>query len=932
MIKKHEFPDKNQLEIINDTSHVLKVIAGPGAGKTSTLVEKLTRLIDIKNPNRINPNKILFITFTKNSAKDIKKKLLKELKKENSRLTLEDINDLYVSTFHGFCNILREEYKEFFLDYGNAKILDEEQSFIKISDTTFRIKNEVEENLDADKIDNELRELWKNEPEEDWLKSENFEIEGEFESDLHPKNTKKVLDALSVIQENYRDIFTSDKDFNEEELQLMGYYLGYYGAMRHNEEELDFGMLIRIVVEKLRNEKYFREIVSKKFDYIFVDEFQDTNKIQEELLGLISGNAKIIVVGDDWQSIYGFRGSNKEIFNNFPSENILQLPINYRSKSNLVTIANAISNQENIMKSYSSEGGNKVIIKEFSDASSENKEIFNFIKNLPKNIKYSDIAILTTSLRSYGSKKNPIINLVELLKSQKIPLKITGEGNLINHDYIGEIIHLFKYIADGNGLIDKPKLKVLSLKFIPEIYKENQEKERKSILELLYSLLKDSKFFIDAVKNNEREVLKNIGTLSKIINDYEEYSAVRSLRSFIKYFEFRLKYFDGSNDADENSINIMTLHKAKGLEFKVVIIPYITDKRYPRGEKYDFKNFLPKFNPQAENKRSFYVGITRAKELLHLSFHMRPSKYIKPILNSSNFVNFTQFKGNQTLTDFFGEKDEKKIIIDESKDANVEDELIALSFGKIIEFLNCPLKYHFKFNYELKLPKSRYYGYGLYMHNLLKEYNWSKILREKIIPEELIIEEEIPKPGTKKTVENQFKQYIKKYEKDLDNIIALEKSFKIIFSGMQITGRADLILRRNNKVVIVDFKSGEEDEGKIRLAKTQLCLYALCLPKEKIEMGEIYFLKDGKRETFRISKKDKEDMKELLLHLKRYLKSEKISCNNQSKSKNYHCLKCEVGEYNICPFKKIEKESLSNDSREDNDLNIILEFEPDYCF
>jgi DNA helicase-2/ATP-dependent DNA helicase PcrA len=932
MGKKTDFPDKKQLDVINDQSNTLKVVAGPGAGKTSTLVEKLIRLIDISKKDRVDPKRVLFITFTRNSAKDIRKKLLKELEKEKPRITIDDLNDLYVSTFHGFCNILREEYKEHFLDYKDAVILDEEQSFIKISDSLFRIKSDNEEHDDDEEIDSELNEIWKGEPEEEWLESEDEDEEDEpdFQHDLYPDET---LQALQIMQENYRDIFTCDREFNDKEVQLIGYYLGHYGAMRADGEELDFGMLIRIVVETLRKDKEFRKKIQEKYDFIFVDEFQDTNKIQEELLGLISGSAKIIVVGDDWQSIYGFRGSNKEIFNNFAADNELVLPINYRSKTNVVTFANSISNQENAMDSYTKEGGNKVIIKEFKDSQEENKEILAFIENLPENLQYSDIAILTTSLRSYGKNQNPIVTLIELLKSKNIPLKVSGEGNLINHDYISDIISLFEYISDKTGIIEKPELEILSLKFIPEIYKENQQEQKKSILELLYVILKDSEFFIDAVKNHKISILKNIGTLTKVIDDYEEYSEISSLNNFIKYFRFRVKYFDEADDSDDNAINVMTLHKAKGLEFKVVIIPYITHTRYPGAKRNRFENFIPELDPKAENLRSFYVGVTRAKELLHLSYHNTPSSYIKPLLNTNKFTNFIQCKGNQTLSSFCGQDEQEEIKIPDSKESDEDSDMNVLSFGKIVELMNCPLKYHIKFDYGLKLPISRYYGFGLYMHNLLKDYNWSRKLREEIKQEDLIIEEDIPKPGTKKGVENQFGKYVSNYDSELNNIIALEKSFKIVFPRMQIVGRADLIIKRNSDIVIIDFKSGEKDKEKIKLAKTQLCLYALCMPELNINKAEIYFLKDGKSETFDISDKDKEDMKSLLLDIEKYLESKKISCNNNPKERTYHCLKCELAKNDICPFSKIEKKFLSRKDKEivtDDDLNILLEFEPSY--
>jgi CRISPR/Cas system-associated exonuclease Cas4 (RecB family) len=420
--------------------------------------------------------------------------------------------------------------------------------------------------------------------------------------------------------------------------------------------------------------------------------------------------------------------------------------------------------------------------------------------------------------------------------------------------------------------------------------------------------------------------------LTKVIDDYEKYSEVGSLDNFIKYFRFRVKYFDEADDSDDDAINIMTLHKAKGLEFKVVIIPYVTHTRYPGTTKNRFENFIPKLDPEAEKLRSFYVGVTRAKELLHLSYYNTPSLYIKPLLNRE-VTNFIQCKGNRTLSIFCGQNKQEEIKIAESRKSQKDSNMIVLSFGKIVELMNCPLKYHIKFDYGFRLPISRYFGFGLYMHNLLKNYNWSRKLGEEIKPEDIIIEEEILKPGTKKAVESQLQKYISHYNSELNNIVALEKSFKRVFSRMQLVGRVDLIIKRENENVIIDFKSGQKNKEKIKLARTQLCLYAFCMPELNINKAEVYFLKDGKFKTFEITNKDMEDMRTLLSDIEKYLESKKISCNNNPKKKNYHCLKCELAAKKICPFSKIKKRFLSRKDKEitpDDDLNILLEFEPNY--
>ncbi len=925
------FPDKEQLEVINDKSKTLKVIAGPGAGKTSTLVEKLLRLTDKNLEKRIDPKRVLFITFTKNSAKDIRKKLIRELESENSRIAPEDLNDLYISTFHGFCNTIREEYKEYFLNYKGAKILDEEQTFLKINDDLYKTNLETGSEEEDKEIDLELLDAWKGEPEGSWYEGINEEHLDECLRkgyELKQKETQNLINSLSIIQENYKNIFMSDTDFTEKEEELIGYYLGFYGALRTNGDELDFGLLIRVVVEALRKNEEFRKKLKSKFDYIFIDEYQDTNKIQEELLNLIVGDANVVVVGDVWQSIYGFRGSNKEIFHNFDAKTEINLSTNYRSQKNLVSVANEISNKENIMGSYSNKEGNRVLIKEFNDFEKENEEIVKFIKNLPEGVNHSDIAILTTSLKSFNGNKNPISNLIDLLKKENISLNVKGEGSLSSYDYIGEIISLLEYISGKDETKLKPKLESLSLKFIPEIYKESQDRERKSILELLYLILKDSSLFQEALKNNNKSVLKNIGTLSRMIQDFETYSTNKTIYNFLRYFRFRSKYFDGSNDSDESAINIMTLHKSKGLEFKVVIIPYVTSTRYPgnRSNNNDFKNFIPEFDPKAENLRLFYVGATRAKDLLHLSYHKKPSNYLKCIVDKKQNVNFKQHKQNTDLRSFFTTEENEVIVIEGKTESCIKEDFKVLSFGKIAEWLNCPLKYKIKFEFGLKFPTSRYVGYGIYMHNLLKNYNHSRKLNMGLNAAKFIIDEHIPKPGTRKTVEEQLNKYVKVYDSDLNNIITLEEQFKFLISNMQIIGRTDLIIKRNGKNILVDFKTGKKNENKVKLARTQLLLYSLCLPEYNICDAEVYFLKDGTKETFEIKAEDKQYMKETLFKIEKSLNLENMDYNNDPKNKNYHCMNCELAMNNICPFRKL----CSKKSQEvilDENIDISLDSE-----
>ncbi|MEM4397616.1 MAG: ATP-dependent helicase [Candidatus Woesearchaeota archaeon] len=339
---------KEKEEILKDEEHNVKVVAGPGAGKTTLLVEKVKRLLE----KGISANKILVISYTNKSAEDIELKISEKINNIKDKI---DINNIYVSTIHGFCTRFIKEYNNYFKEYKGFQILDE------LGQLLFIVKhiNKIRENN---------------------VKEEPVDLKNYF----------------GRIKDNY-----SREEIYKIEHPLKKSYLNYCQLLKDN-KKLDFGDLINTVIDKINTNKDLKKIASEKFDFIFVDEYQDINKNQERLLKLFkSDKNKIWVVGDKNQSIYGFRGSDITLFENFEKsfDNVktYYLLKNYRSTWNIINLSNEfmdlkddkkIIGNEDIEDGELTEIGSKISIKQYPDEITEAKELVKLIKKLKMEIPF----------------------------------------------------------------------------------------------------------------------------------------------------------------------------------------------------------------------------------------------------------------------------------------------------------------------------------------------------------------------------------------------------------------------------------------------------------------------------------------------------------------------------------------------------------------
>lgn len=582
----------------------LLILAGAGSGKTKVVTSKIAYLIE----NEVASWRILAITFTNKAAREMRERV--------AMLIDEDVSPMWIGTFHAICvRILRKNIE--YLGYGsNYNIYDkaDQNTIIKESYKELNINKEIYNSRTVlSKISS-----WKNEE----------------------------LTPSEVLDSNKENIF----NYNAGKI-----YEFYQNKLKEN-NALDFDDLIIKTVQLFREFPNVREFYQNKFKYIFVDEYQDTNSIQYKLIKLFCGKApNLTVVGDNDQSIYKWRGADiSNILNfqkDFPGAKIIKLEQNYRSTQNILDVANSVikNNPQELSKSLwtKRQGGEKVYYKEFSVSNEEEFAVTNKILGLNyKGYSFEDMAILyRTNAQSRGFE--------ESLSREGINYKIVGGLRFYDRAEVKDIMAYLKVINNPLDeiallrIINKPKRgigdssiekirdyainnKLSMFEVIKNI--ENYEDlnvrakkniksfanlinlliERKDSLNVgeLAELVVDESQYVEDLKNqNTLEARTKISNIDELISNIMSYDKETSLSDYLSNMSLLT---DVDKTSDAKGVNLMTVHAAKGLEFKIVFLVGMEEGLFPiirQDEDEDIE----------EERRLCYVAITRAEDLLFIS-------------------------------------------------------------------------------------------------------------------------------------------------------------------------------------------------------------------------------------------------------------------------------------------------------------------------
>ena len=590
------------------------VLAGPGSGKTLTVVKRVKRLLEEK---KAVPDEILVITFTKYAAREMKERFWAEMDGKKLPVTF--------GTFHGiYYGILKWAYR-----LGPANILSEEEKYQILGHVASFYE------LDAAQEQDFLTNL---SSEIGVVKNSRYRIE-EYE-------------AKSCPVQSFREIY---KDYEKKRKEL---------------KKIDFDDMLVLCCQLFEKRPDLLKLWQDKFRYILVDEFQDINQIQYDVIKMLAApQNNLFVVGDEDQSIYGFRGAKAELMfqfeKDYPAAKRIVLNENYRSTGNIVRCANRVikNNQMRYEKQIKAvkPDGDTLHVQEVKDPKEEAAYLADEIeKELKKGRQEEDIAVLFRT-------KNETAPLVEELSRRRIPFWMREQIFNIYHHFIGENIASYFKMALG----DRSRRTFLNVMNRPKRYlsRESLGSEEVSFEELrnfycdkswmldridqldvdlrilnrmtpygAIQYLKKSVGYVDFLKEYAEQNKRNAEDLFEILYQIEsqakEFKTLEEWLNYREEYTISLKILQQKMDRTAGSgIQLMTLHGAKGLEYPVVFLPEANETILPH-RKSRTKEELE------EERRLFYVGMTRAKERLVISYcvtkngkDLTPSRFVDEIFS-----------------------------------------------------------------------------------------------------------------------------------------------------------------------------------------------------------------------------------------------------------------------------------------------------------
>ena len=910
---------ESQEKAINHYKGPALVVAGPGAGKTFVITERVKNLIQKK---KVNSSKILVTTFTEKAATELKVRLAKTIGDEAKKI--------HISTIHSFCKEMLEKYFSYH-NYGSSlNILDDDDQNLVLD-------------LKGEEFGYMIWEGGRKKP----IKS--------FWNGIVPQ-VKQLYNNLTQNNINVNElIIEMKKNHSLEEWQekvLLGYKK--YRDYLEGERLFDFSLLQTNFYKLITEKEEVLNRVKDDFEFILIDEYQDTSPIQDDIFKLISQKHKnIFVVGDENQSIYGFRGASirnfREFANNYEQSETYFLNSNFRSRKDIVDLSNEIfSGKIEKFLEAKREKGDKVMLLKAEDVNHLGKISIEFLQKLKKEKiigSYGDVAFLCRGKRHMDS-------YVKYLSKQKIPYVTLGGEYFLEREEIKVVLFLLSYVTknvnenrfkkwsewwkkdiflsnyfnfsqstkdvilegkfnlhDLNNYSDFSKegfsvekdIKVLlALNKLKSHFSQKikEGKDQTIFLQIYYDILNETGYLPRLLGSREnlssKESLKNIARLSKIISSYCSVRKKIDILGFLHYLHNYDEQIEQEKVEDKNCVKLMTVHKSKGLEFPVVFVCDLMEGRFPMKHKGNgFIEIPPEFLKESkvitpeehyeEEKRLFYVAMTRAQD--HLIF------------TTSSKINSNTVKQSRFLDEISPEYFCKDFSCCSEKKYVLAKKVPNLNYSAINMFLDCPLRYTLVYDYGFVTPSTFMENIGNFVHAALQRIHEKMKLGEELSLADIsdiakiywinlavsAEQNERMKAGYIRKLQKYYRNYA---QKNYSEILGIEESFSHIDKNMVIKGRVDLIVKdKSGKNCIVDFKARSGDKLFETNVDLQLQIYDYCLD-EKYDVDKViaFTINDSKENSYGTDKlKIKEKLKEV---------SQKMDVENFHKHKNPFCKEC----------------------------------------
>lgn len=866
--------DQNQEKVIQTVEGPVLVIAGPGSGKTRTLVERVVFLLLEK---KIKASQILLSTFTEKSARELRFRIQQRLQEEKNSLMIEE---MYLGTMHSLWLRLLEEYIEYSHYENGIEVLDEEEErFFLYS---------------------QLKHFKKLENYQDFFAREN--CYGDW------AQSRLLQTLFAKIQEEAVDI-DSIRSFEEDILFLQRAHQ-YYEHLLWKENKVSFSYLQREFYQTLVNSPEYLEKIQEKIRYFMVDEYQDTNPIQEKILLLLSKkHQNICVVGDEDQAIYRFRGATVENILLFPKHfpetcQTIFLENNYRSTDDIVSYCNRWIqridwNQNRYEKKiysarYESVGKSSVFSISASSNAKKRNFFIQFIKELKEKKKiedYSQVVFLFDNFRSSQVK-----NLEEDFEKAGIPVYCPRARNFF-HRYevklcLGLWISLYpesKEMIEGNfyyeNCLELARKRAREDRELLDWILAKREEKTGDFLENFYQILAFSPFQEMLSKQEEDprrgresynlslfgQMLKKFQTLCKIkVGDMEERG--KYLHYFFSQYLKRLlekgvNEFEKKGEFPKDCIPFLTIHQSKGLEFSIVFVGSLYKKPSLYEEKIvkSYESiFYRKRAWKEQNQelydfyRKYYVAFSRAKNAL-IFLDSQVSESFQAFLNAAIPIESPQFSWDSIEAESYEEVEEKPSYSYTSDIANYE---------------LCPLRYFFLRKMSFPSLEKENFLFGTVLHRCLEQLhrneNHCKDLQTLVTKEMQRAEKQSRfffQEEEKKKVEEILNGYLEKQGSLFDTLLEAEGK-EYFQEGKRIYyGEVDLLATFQGQWKLLDFKSGQERAE----YREQLIWYEFLLKKYQKEQEmllSLYYLLEQREEKLEVQE---EERKQTLEKIQRIL-------------------------------------------------------------
>jgi len=853
----------------------VQIIACAGSGKTEFVSERIAYQIQ---QGIAKPSEIVALTFNDAAAEELKFRVRDKITDLMGKQP--DIGDMYIGTIHAFAFKILQDFVP---KYRGYDMLDEN------SRKAFTVSLKWKDGINIPALYGSL-------------KSRGYSYNAFF-----AKNNSSFWENWTL------NTFLSDVDFTREEsvtddkIASKTFQSSFKVYLDKLDERkfLDFSGILTLAVNHLQNDSYIIKQIQKQYKFYTIDEYQDVNPIQEKLIRLVSGKKNVCVVGDDDQSIYQWRGADVDNIIDFPKnyKNVttFKLETNRRSHNNIISCAaDFISTNprrlEKAIKTNPATTEKGDLYKLCFDTQQEEvdwvvakvnslygKEYID--KGQARKLKHSDMVLLFR-------KRNDAHEYKKALEQAGINVIYSGMGGLMESPEVVGILRTLKYIGesakdddnDPNESITDIHVLIagtfqITFQEFKKLIEENiqwcKDQKRLSMQGLYYKLLSGLGLGDISFHNDPTDdvTLYNLGRFSQTISDFEGSRTYLSKNDIVRFIDFiqtfvSNAYDEGSTDANAgliDAVKIMTLHGTKGLGFPVVFMPRLKGSINRNNNRVTFLDttkidFSRYEGGEADERRLFYVALTRAKKFLFVTSHnVSIGNKNKTALHPF----YSSLADKYFITTNIADPTKRKTCSIDKVDSDLR---FPTNYSELSYYLSCSYDYRMRFIYGFNPVLVQALGYGKQVHNLINLMHTNYERKGKIPDvnevQNLVNEHFYLRYAATKQQDmlrnaclNSLKNYIKLWKKDFSLAVKTEQNFEMDFENKAlINGSIDLLSRAAGKedvLEVIDFKTGKPQSHYEEKYTHQVVLYTIAAQEalqKNINKAYLHYLDAEKAE------------------------------------------------------------------------------------